>query len=96
MKVKSQYESCFNVSPLVLTTQTQLSTLVQFEVKWQVHWAKNYRSVRHDTMQAIFKTVELPFCLSSGIYILSLYSQHILQPCRTAVPLTKTLSDGVQ
>jgi hypothetical protein len=47
-------------------------------------------------MQAIFKAVELSFCLSSVFYIVSLYWQHIVKPYGTAVLLTVTVCDGVQ
>jgi len=35
-------KSCCNISPLVLTLQRQLSTLVQIYVKWQVHSVNNF------------------------------------------------------
>jgi hypothetical protein len=47
-------------------------------------------------MQAIFKALELPFCVSAVFYIVSLYSQRILKPHRTAVLLIAAVSDGVQ
>ena len=47
-------------------------------------------------MQAIFKGLELTFSLSSGFYIVSFNSQHILQAYLTAVLLTTTLSDIVE
>jgi hypothetical protein len=85
-KVISQYKSCCNVSPLILTMQAQLSTLSE-ELSISQIW--------HDAGD-FSKLWTRRFFYHQGISIVSLYSQHILQPSCTAVPLTMTLCDAVQ
>ena len=54
-KVKAQYESCCNVSPLVLTTQTQLSTVVEFRVKWQYTQRRTFNQSDMTLCRRFFK-----------------------------------------